>query len=209
MNRTVSVDDPRYLQQVATGKELRRMHQVGRNHISQLPQTCANCGSNEEVEYHHIVPLYVGGTNRKTNIVPLCASCHYAVHHGVNLDDFHKRIKVGGRPQKTYTKAQIGLLEQYLLSEVPKSTVCDAFGIGNIDRKSRITKESMKSLGICNYQNKIESLLCFHGIIRKGEVCGYIERPGAKKRIPIYAKHDYLAEDYNISAREGMTWQTR
>ena len=33
---------------------------------------CANCGSSESIEYHHIVPLALGGTNRITNFAPLC-----------------------------------------------------------------------------------------------------------------------------------------
>lgn len=42
--------------------------------------TCVNCGSTERIEYHHIVPLCMGGTNRLTNIVPVCVNCHVAIH---------------------------------------------------------------------------------------------------------------------------------
>lgn len=45
-----------------------------------LGKTCCNCGSNLDVEYHHIVPLALGGTNKITNIVPLCGICHSIVH---------------------------------------------------------------------------------------------------------------------------------
>ena len=37
-----------------------------------LGTTCVNCGSNEHIHYHHIVPLINGGTNNLGNIVPLC-----------------------------------------------------------------------------------------------------------------------------------------
>ena len=42
--------------------------------------TCVNCGSTEKIEYHHIVPLCMGGTNRLTNIAPVCVNCHVAIH---------------------------------------------------------------------------------------------------------------------------------
>lgn len=38
---------------------------------------CFECGSNEGIEYHHIVPFVKGGT--KT--IPLCIHCHGKVHN--------------------------------------------------------------------------------------------------------------------------------
>lgn len=40
---------------------------------------CSNCDS-KAVLLHHVVPEGAGGTNRDTNLVPLCRSCHTAVH---------------------------------------------------------------------------------------------------------------------------------
>ena len=37
---------------------------------------CFECGSNNEIEYHHVVPKVYGGT--KT--IPLCIECHGKVH---------------------------------------------------------------------------------------------------------------------------------
>ena len=45
-----------------------------------LGDKCVNCGSKENIEYHHIVPLKNGGTNNLGNIVPLCLKCHNAAH---------------------------------------------------------------------------------------------------------------------------------
>lgn len=47
-----------------------------------LPKKCYNCGSTENLNYHHIVPLALGGNNVLTNIAVLCGKCHWAVHHG-------------------------------------------------------------------------------------------------------------------------------
>ena len=50
------------------------------NMKSELGNKCVNCGSTENIEYHHIVPLKNGGTNNLSNIVPLCETCHYKAH---------------------------------------------------------------------------------------------------------------------------------
>lgn len=54
---------------------------------SQLPEkcgtTCKCCGNTEgEMIYCHVVPLNVGGTNRFTNIVPICHKCIKAYVEG-------------------------------------------------------------------------------------------------------------------------------
>lgn len=41
---------------------------------------CCNCGSLNDVEYHHIVPLALGGTDSITNMCCLCYSCHLKLH---------------------------------------------------------------------------------------------------------------------------------
>jgi len=43
---------------------------------------CAKCQrySKGNLQLHHIVPLGLGGSNNKSNLVPLCKKCHEAVH---------------------------------------------------------------------------------------------------------------------------------
>lgn len=59
-----------------------------------LGTACCNCGSCDRVQYHHIVPLYLGGTNTLGNIVPLCHSCHYNAH-GLEILEEYKTGKIG------------------------------------------------------------------------------------------------------------------
>ena len=47
-----------------------------------LPKKCYNCGATDNLNYHHIVPLALGGNNVLTNIAVLCGKCHWTVHHG-------------------------------------------------------------------------------------------------------------------------------
>ena len=67
----------------------------------ELGCVCANCGSTDMVEHHHIVALSQGGTNNLTNIVPLCYKCHKAAHNGRHIQAFadHSGSDTG-RPSK-------------------------------------------------------------------------------------------------------------
>lgn len=47
-----------------------------------LPKKCCNCGSTENLGYHHIVPCECGGNDVPTNVAVLCANCHSRVHYG-------------------------------------------------------------------------------------------------------------------------------
>lgn len=43
---------------------------------------CACCHRTETpLEIHHIVPVRLGGSHRRTNLTPLCPDCHSAVHN--------------------------------------------------------------------------------------------------------------------------------
>lgn len=41
---------------------------------------CKTCGSRENLEVHHVIPLSKGGTNTLDNLVTLCRKCHEAIH---------------------------------------------------------------------------------------------------------------------------------
>ena len=47
---------------------------------------CANCGKDEkeQIEYHHVIPIILGGQDVLTNIIPLCHNCHELIHHDKN-----------------------------------------------------------------------------------------------------------------------------
>ena len=41
-----------------------------------------NCKKEKNIQYHHIVPLALGGQDILSNIVPLCSECHSLIHFG-------------------------------------------------------------------------------------------------------------------------------
>jgi len=47
-----------------------------------LPNVCCNCGSTENLVYHHIVPVVRGGKDVPSNIAVVCCDCHSIIHHG-------------------------------------------------------------------------------------------------------------------------------
>jgi hypothetical protein len=66
--------------------------------------SCFECGSMEDIQYHHIIPYSLGG--RK--VIPLCGNCHNMVHRGRQRRDNHSElVKEGIQRAKTAGK-QIG-----------------------------------------------------------------------------------------------------
>lgn len=39
-------------------------------------KACAWCGSTENLEEHHMIPLFMGGTNDDRNLIYMCNRCH-------------------------------------------------------------------------------------------------------------------------------------
>lgn len=59
-----------------------------------LKNECINCGSTDELQLHHIVPLSQGGTNRLSNIVVICSKCHGKIH-GIGYKNHSANTKKG------------------------------------------------------------------------------------------------------------------
>lgn len=47
----------------------------------QIGTQCCNCGATEALEYHHIVPLAIGGKDTVSNMCCLCFLCHELIHN--------------------------------------------------------------------------------------------------------------------------------
>lgn len=83
--------------------DTRKEFEVLRNTLnSALPKECGNCGSIENLQIHHVVPLSFGGSNRISNLVRLCNACHSKAHGGYSLiekasETRRKGIANGGR----------------------------------------------------------------------------------------------------------------
>lgn len=77
---------------------------------SEYQPVCGNCGSIEDIQFHHVVPLEYGGRNVITNIVPLCAECHRLAHRMIGK----KKAKNGGRPREDAPTGYREALSHYI-----------------------------------------------------------------------------------------------
>lgn len=53
---------------------------------------CCNCGSKKELEYHHVVPVSLGGKDVNSNIICLCYPCHQKIHYGESKHGLHSTV---------------------------------------------------------------------------------------------------------------------
>ena len=76
---------------------------------------CINCGisqSIEEMEFHHVIPLSIGGNDVASNIVCLCSKCHKLLH-GISNNGIisHSALTKAGLQKARKRGAQIGLVK--------------------------------------------------------------------------------------------------
>ena len=78
------------------GRRNREPNEIPKALYDLFPKYCANCGSDEGLELHHIVPVALGGHTVLSNLVVLCTKCHFKTH-GINPDviNHSELIKAG------------------------------------------------------------------------------------------------------------------
>ena len=164
-------------------------------------ERCANCGATEDIEWHQIVPLYVGGTNAPENLVPLCTDCHHSVHYGARIDK-HKR-QGGGRPPQRITEEQRKAFIDYMFCQIPKKEACKIIGVARIDqwRPPKWMADVMSDLGVEQFKNNLEVNLVINGCVQRGEVTGWVKKVNRKRRRACYAYKDMTAEEFGLRRR--------
>lgn len=127
---------------------------------------CVNCGSGDDIEFHHIVPLSLGGTNNYGNVVPLCWKCHKAVHGGITLDDLQKSKPNNGGRRRVPSEIANKVFEKYLNGEIGNIKANELLGY-----KSKTTRlngreqfrDYCKEKGIKRVDNRID----LHAVITR------------------------------------------
>lgn len=59
------------------------------------PRYCAACGKETDLQYHHLVPVLLGGKTEPNNIIVLCGVCHQKWHDQKGADHHNHLVKAG------------------------------------------------------------------------------------------------------------------
>lgn len=118
---------------------------------------CINCGSTEAINYHHIVPLELGGTNRITNIAPLCKACHIKAHR---MTPRKKTYANKGRRKVVLPENGNDILTSYVWGSVGKQETQDAL---NMEQGQKLNdkwyyKQYLKDHHIVKHHNYLDAI---------------------------------------------------
>lgn len=119
---------------------------------------CCNCGETDHIEYHHIVPLALGGNDIESNIVPLCHVCHMAAHHGRNINHYFGSFNKGGRHSIATIEYNSNIFDMYINGEIGNRMAKQMLGYSDSTQiKDRpVFKRYIKSKGINTVKNIID-----------------------------------------------------
>ena len=140
-----------------TYEELRQeflKHSFRKELKDKLGSVCINCETTKNIEYHHIVPLKNGGTNKLTNIVPICEECHYKAHDRSSFN-----TKNGGRPKLITFEQAESILHRYFRNEIGGIEARELLGLKTKKGAwERLIKEYKSKYDIRDFYNNIDLL---------------------------------------------------
>lgn len=140
---------------------------------------CASCGSTDDLEIHHIVPIAVGGSNNLFNLAALCHSCHMAAHNGRNMTKYKAKVGTqrGGRSIKISFEEFDKAFEKYITGCIGKAQFCKMVGYSmNISRKNnQHYARSMDERGIVRFRNNVDTAGVNGHELKDGVIVGYVE----------------------------------
>ena len=146
-------------------------------------EVCVNCGSSEKIEYHHIVPLALGGNDYLSNIVPLCYRCHKAAHNGRDIHKYCVPEFTGRHTKNSDEEAfkAFGLFASGLIG----TRKCKE--ILKLSEKSHISdlaqyKKFLQLNGIVKLHNNVD-VVGVNGSLKDGAIVGYVEYTCGKKTV--------------------------
>lgn len=121
-----------------------------------LGKVCVNCGSTESIEYHHIVPLALGGNDTESNMVALCHQCHKAAHCGRHMSHYANTTNPGRKSkiEKPYAYYYMG---KYVNGEIGNKKLMQVLGYKGISPKSiSYYKKYLEEHGMKSVKNTVD-----------------------------------------------------
>ena len=185
----------------------------------ELGCACHNCGSTEMVEYHHVVPLALGGTNRLTNIRALCYKCHKTTHTGRHISSFadHSHSH-DGRPPKCDDEVAFNALELMLGGEIGNKRCQELMGLKDGTRPCQTgqARKYRDKHGIRKFRSNLDvALTNSPWTVCEGRPVGEVEYVDGRRETILF--HDTGANDSTVysfcrrgelrgAEKETMTW---
>ena len=123
---------------------------------SVLGNTCVNCGATENIEYHHIVPICVGGTNKLSNIVPVCYRCHKAIHGEKDYREY--KISLRMKEEKIPINKYDDDIERYINCKITKDELLYILGVKNLS-SNKYYRHYLESHGIKMVINNVSKMI--------------------------------------------------
>ena len=119
---------------------------------------CVNCGSEVNIQYHHIVPIEMGGSDSLSNTVALCGFCH-CLAHGKQIKRADRK-KTGRKPKPKPSYAD-KIIEFYLSGEIGMSAIKSTLDLKGAWKLTDLWyfQEYLTEHHIVRYRNYYDSLL--------------------------------------------------
>lgn len=70
---------------------VRKMRRTGV--MQKAGDSCQFCKSNVDLHSHHVVPLYLGGTDAPDNFITVCSNCHRMLHAQITAIVNHVKME--------------------------------------------------------------------------------------------------------------------
>lgn len=183
-----------------------------------LGTACCNCGSGSDIEYHHIVPLCVGGKDVITNVVPLCHACHMAAHNGRNLTEYKRDAgtQSGGRPPKVSDEEAFRVFDLWIDGQIGNRKCSEMLGLSQATKPNQTSqyRKYISMMGIKSVRNTFDvGMVLSPRRMNAKKVVGYITYEDGTIT-NIYFHDTGLCDDMEYEFHEGnnrnfhdtMTW---
>ena len=166
---------------------------------------CANCGSAERIEYHHIVPISLGGTDSPGNMVALCHVCHVAAHRGRHISDVYKGAHLGGRPPKCSDEEAFKALDLLVAGAIGNKRCGELMSLSSSTKPMMTAqyKRYTTERGIRKMRSNLDvSLTLCPWNVHEGYVVGFVEyEDGRREDILFHDTGDNDGTEYDFFER--------
>lgn len=145
--------------------------------IAVLGNRCKNCGSENSIEYHHIVPLFLGGQDSLDNMVALCHKCHKAAHKGRHVSHYVD-FSNSGRKRNIDKQKAFDVMGAYLEGEIGTRKCKEMLGYSETCTLKNLVwiKEYMKENSIEDFKNTVDvAAVTSNDGLYEGRIVGFVK----------------------------------